>query len=228
MRPRVFMRARWAALLSLALTGIAMLRYPGGTVLDRSTRGYSLAHNFLSDLGMTVAYDGRPNALGALCFVVALGVLVLGLGGALAGFLRRYAVTRAATRLAYAGAAVGLLVCLAFVGVALAPEDRAMALHVRATLLAFRLLPFAVLCLTLAARASGTAPRHVVATWATLCAALAAYAALLTWGPPLGTPVGLTTYVVAQKLVALAVVLTALYQCAAVRSRHDAMPTFGA
>lgn len=201
-------------LLSLALTGTAMLSYPGGTPLDRSTNGYSLQQNFLSDLGMTVAYDGRPNGAGALLFAASLGIIVLGLGGALAGFLSRYANTPAAVRFAYASAGVGLLACLAFLAVALTPEDRMMAVHLRVTVLAFKLLPLAALLLTLTARASDRPPRHAVLTWGTLSAVLTAYAGLLTWGPSLDTSSGLTTYVVAQKVVALAVILAAAYQCA--------------
>jgi hypothetical protein len=212
MRTSSFARARHAALLSIATTGVAMLLYPGGTALDRSTRGYSMSRNFLSDLGMTVAYDGRPNGVGALCFATGLCVLVLGLGGALAGFLRRYAVTPAARRFAWATGAVGLLACAAFVGVALTPEDRAMGLHVRFTIWASDLLPVAALLLALAAHASRVVPRRVVSVWAALGVALAAYAALLQWGPPLDTPAGLTTYVVAQKLVAVALLLGVAHQ----------------
>lgn len=219
----VFTRARRAIVVPIALGGAAMLLYPGGTALDRSTRGYSLAQNFLSDLGMTVGYDGRSNVAGALCFAAALGVLVLGLGGALVGFVRGYAAVPRARPLAYASAGVGLLVCLAFVGVALTPEDRAMTLHVGATRLAFWLFPVATLLLTLAAHASGAA-RRAVAMWGALSVVLTAYAGLLAWGPALGTPAGLRTYVVAQKLVTVAVLLAALRLTAVLPAEAPAGP----
>jgi hypothetical protein len=91
----VFTRARWAVALALALTLASVLRYPGGTLLDRSSVGYAASRNFLSDLGMTVAHGGQANRLGALLFVASLIVLVLGLGACLVGFVRLYSATRA-------------------------------------------------------------------------------------------------------------------------------------
>jgi hypothetical membrane protein len=208
----VFAWSRWSIAVSAALSITAMLLYPGGTVLDASTRGYSLTQNFLSDLGMTVAYGGRPNRVGAILFTVSLLVLVLGLGGALAGFVKRYAVEPAARRFAIAAGAVGLAASAAFVGVAFTPEDRVMDLHVRFTLLAFQLLPVAALFVTLAARRSRVAPTSAVVAWAVMSVALAAYAALLQWGPSLRTPEGLETFVVAQKAITIVIVLGMAFQ----------------
>src|SRR5262252_9348012 len=84
----VFARARWAALIATILAIAAAFRYPGGTYNDHSTRGYSFFENFLSDLGMTVAHNGEANRLGGILFVIALLLLVIGLGGSLVGFVR--------------------------------------------------------------------------------------------------------------------------------------------
>jgi hypothetical membrane protein len=203
-RSTVFSRAPWAVALSTMLAVAAMLRYPGGTVLDPTTRGYSLTHNFLSDLGTTVAFDGRPNALGALLFVASLVVLVVALGGCLLGFVRLYARSPGQRALALAAAAVGALVAAAFVGVALTPENRAMALHVRFTLLAFRAFPLVTLLLTLAALRDRALPTRVAVGWGVLTVVLAAYVALLEWGPSGATPRGLAIYVIAQKVVTVA------------------------
>src|SRR5262245_43286490 len=119
MRSPAFARSRQASALAVGLAAVAMACYPGGTTLDRATHGYSWSQNFLSDLGMTVAYDGRPNAVGALCFVAALGVLVVGLGRSLVGFVRGYAVTATARRFAYMAGAFGVAAGVAFAGVAL-------------------------------------------------------------------------------------------------------------
>ena len=212
MRTSFFTWSRWSIAVSTGLVVVAMLLYPGGTALDASTRGYSLSRNFLSDLGMTVAYDGRPNRIGATLFTISVLVLVLGLGGALAEFVRRYAVEPAARRFAIAAGVAGLLASAAFVGVAFTPENRVMDLHVRFTLLAFQLLPVAALFVTLAARRSRVAPTRAVAAWAAMSVALAAYAALLQWGPSLRTPLGLVTFVVAQKAITIVIVLGMAFQ----------------
>ena len=56
----VFARAQWSVAAATLAAGIAMLLYPGGTARDRDTVAYSVTRNFLRDLGMTVAWDGRP------------------------------------------------------------------------------------------------------------------------------------------------------------------------
>ncbi|MEP6766190.1 MAG: hypothetical protein ABJB66_17900, partial [Gemmatimonadaceae bacterium] len=75
-----FARARWSVIIASICGVSAMLLYPGGTPLDHTTAGYSLSQNFLSDLGMTVSYNGLPNSFGALLFIVSLMLLVTGLG----------------------------------------------------------------------------------------------------------------------------------------------------
>lgn len=210
---RVFARARLSMVVAVVLGGIAMLLYPGGTVMDRTTEGYSFSENFLSDLGMTVAYDGQPNRAGAVLFVVSLLVLLLGLGGALLALLRQYSAAPAARRFAIVAGAIALVACLSFVGVAFTPENSAMSLHVWFTRFAFFMLPFAALFVVLAARASGRATAREVAIWEALCVALAAYAALLQWGPPFGNGPAVVTYVLAQKAITASMIVGMALQC---------------
>ena len=77
---RAFSHAQWASLTASLLGVVAMIRYPGGTGLEHDTPRYQLTQNFLSDLGMTVAYNGQPNRIGALLFVISLVVLIIGFG----------------------------------------------------------------------------------------------------------------------------------------------------
>jgi hypothetical protein len=89
---------------------MAVAAYPGGTSRDPSTIGYSPFQNFLSDLGMTVAFDGRPNRGGALLFVASLGILPMAaaglIGAALAPADRFLDLHVACSRLAIAAAPV--------------------------------------------------------------------------------------------------------------------------
>src|SRR5689334_23328827 len=120
----VFRRVRWAAGIATVLAIVAGIRYPGGTFQDHATRGYSFFENFLSDLGMTVAHNGEANRLGAVLFMVALLVLVVGLGGSLVGFVRLHSFTPDSRPFARLAGVVGLVVCVCFAGVALTPENR--------------------------------------------------------------------------------------------------------
>ena len=107
----LFARVRAAAGVAAVLAVASMLAYPGGTPRDPSTRGYSLTHNFLSDLGTTVAYGGARNYLGATLFVLSLVLCVAGFGACLVGLTRLYAVTPAARGFVRAAAVVGAMVC---------------------------------------------------------------------------------------------------------------------
>ena len=173
--------------IAVALAIGSMLRYPGGTALDPTSRGYSLSRNFLSDLGMTVAWDRRPNALGATLFVLSLGILVLGLGGCLVRAVRLYSTSKRGRRFARAAAAVGLLVCAAFVGVAVTPENRVMSLHIGVTLLAFRAFPVLSLLFLLATVYSAAFPAPRRDRLGGLTVVLTVYVVVLGWGPSLTT-----------------------------------------
>ena len=116
----------------------ALRRYPGGTSLDPHTVGYSITRNSLSDLGMTVAYNGEANTVGVACFVASMLVMVAGAIAVLGQWVRVYVALPESRGVARAAGALGALVCGAFVGVALTPENRVMPLHGGATLLAFR------------------------------------------------------------------------------------------
>jgi hypothetical protein len=77
--------ARYALVVALLTWGVAIMLYPGGTVLDESTHGYSFTHNFLSDLGSTVAFNYTRNLAGAVLF--AAGILI---GASVLAHVRRH------------------------------------------------------------------------------------------------------------------------------------------
>ncbi len=212
MASTIFARGRMAAGVATALAIGSALRYPGGTFRDHATSGYSITHNFLSDLGMTVAHDGEPNRLGAMLFVLSLIVLLVGLGGCLLGFVRMHSDAPASRPWTWAAAGVGALVTAAFVGVALTPENGPLALHIAFTRFGFRAFPFVALLMAVATRRDPRAPRQVAAVWMLFTVALVAYVGVLDFGPRVSAPGGLVTQVVAQKLVVVIAVLTIVYQ----------------
>ncbi len=203
-------QARWTVGLACALACGAMTRYPGGTALDRTSAGYSLPRNFLSDLGMTVAYDGQFNRLGAGLFVLSLLVLVVGLGSVVMTISRRLSGHHAARRWARLAAALGVLACLAFVGVAVTPENRVMAVHVTFTQWAWRIIPLVAALLAIASFQTPGLRARVAIVWVILAILMASYAALLSWGPSLATADGLVLQAVAQKIASVVVIAALL------------------
>lgn len=215
----VFRRVRWAAGIATVLAIGAMVRYPGGTFREHSTRGYSFSKNFLSDLGMTVAHNGEANRLGAILFVVSLLVLVVGLGGSLAGFVRLHSATAEGRRFARLAGLVGLIVCVCFAGVALTPENRFLGLHIFFTKAAWRLFVIVPLLLFVASLRSHDVPRGVRSAWLFLTVMLAGYVWVIDFGPRTSAPGGLVTQVVAQKIIAITAILTFVYLSVAVERR---------
>lgn len=215
----VFRRVRWAAGIATVLAIVAGIRYPGGTFQDHSTRGYSFFENFLSDLGMTVAHNGEPNRLGALLFVIALLVLVVGLGGSLVGFVRLHSATPQNRPLALLAGFVGVIVCVCFAGVALTPENRFLSLHIVFTRTAWRLFVLVPLLLFAAALRSRDVPRGVRSAWLFLTVMLAGYVWVLDFGPRVSAPGGLVTQVTAQKIITIAAILSFVYLSVVVERR---------
>ncbi len=206
-----FKRTALASLVATALAAGAMIRYPGGMSHDRSTVGYSLSMNFLSDLGMTVAYNGQPNRPGALLFTASLGVLIVGLGWLLASLVRLLAHERASRVWASFGAIFGLFACAAFAGVAVTPENRVMAIHLAFTMWGWCIVTLVAVHMTLASFQSTRFPRRGAVAWLVITVLLAAYSALILLGPSLRTPSGYKTQVIAQKIAACVIMLGLLY-----------------
>lgn len=211
MAASIAQRVTWSVGLALLLTIGAMLRYPGGTPLDATSHGYVMSRNFLSDLGMTVAYNGQPNRVGASFFVASLLLLILGLGGGLAAIVHLLWTAPDSRRWARAAAGCGLLACAAFAGVAVTPENRVMGLHVGFTVWAWRLLPMVAGLMAAASLQNSLFRRRVVLAWSLVAMLLSGYAALMAWGPSLASADGLRVQVIAQKVATVVVVSAFVY-----------------
>jgi len=197
--------------VAVAFAAAAGICYPGGTLLTRSSAGYSLTENFLSDLGMTVAYNGRPNMLGAMLFTLSLLLLVVVFGRSILGFVRHYRGVPRARAWAVAAAVLVPLACAAFAAVAVTPENRVMDLHVDVTVLAWRVSAGATCLLTVASVQADSRMRRRTVAWGTLAIALGIYVLYLAVGPALITIDGLRAQVLAQKIIAATAVSILTY-----------------
>ena len=64
-------------LLFVILNFISMLVYPGGTIIEPDTKGYSFFYNFLSNLGEWTAKNGEDNTVSAYLFNSSMLILAL-------------------------------------------------------------------------------------------------------------------------------------------------------
>jgi len=104
----------------VVIQGLAMTRYPGGHDWDKAAPGYDFWRNTLSDLGKTVAVNGRPNPLSALSRGSAT-VFLLSLGPLWLVLPRLFPDRR---RLGAAVRVLGMLSLGGIVGLGLTPADK--------------------------------------------------------------------------------------------------------
>lgn len=70
--PFAFQLLTFSCILFLISTGIGMLFFPGGTILDHNTKGYSFFNNFFSELGRWRTFNGETKWVSFFGFEIAL------------------------------------------------------------------------------------------------------------------------------------------------------------
>ncbi len=127
----------------------AMRVYPGGTILDSSTQGYSWNENWISDLGRTRAWNGEDNRASARLF--SGSIVVLGFGMVLF-FLASIRAFEETTALRVFAQVCGVLAGAGLVGVGCTPFDLFHTAHIVSLLL--WIIPMAVYAVILASECS--------------------------------------------------------------------------
>lgn len=211
-RRRIYRFALFATGQFVILTVLGMALYPGGTVTAPDSPGYSFFRNFFSDLGMLHAHNGAPNPVSAALFIVALSLSGLALVLYFVTAPPLFRADRRAYWLALIGSVAGVLTGLGFVGVALAPADVALTLHVQAVLLAFRAFPLVAICFAAAILLTPGYPNRYAAAFGAFALLLIAYLWLLTTGPEAGSPTGLILQAAGQKIIVYATIICMAYQ----------------
>jgi hypothetical membrane protein len=202
----MFRLSRIGLAAAVVLTAVAMVRYPGGTLCDPTSRGYSFFENSFSDLGSTVAWNGQSNpgspfeSAAAIVFVLAGCVCFFAL-------VRVYSSASKTRRLARAGGFVALVAGLGLVGTALAPEDRLPELHSKLTLLVVGSFPIATALLAVATARDPRIPRRASVCWLALTVIVIAWtSAMLSIHPSTGRELAIP--VTLQKVVGFALLAT--------------------
>jgi len=192
--------ARGGLLIALLLAVASGLLYPGGTVLDGSTRGYSFTHNFLSDLGGTVAFNYQRNVAGAVLFVVGAFIGVLALASLIVATVRLLSAAPRARAFARLAGVAGVLACAGFVGAAM-PMDWAWRLHRLSGMVAFRSFPVVAALLGIATGCDARFRARAAVGWAALSIVLVGIIVASRLGPSTDTERGLVTQVIMQKIM---------------------------
>jgi len=204
--------ARGGLVIALMLVVASGLAYPGGTLRDESTRGYSFTHNFLSDLGTTVAFNYQRNVTGAGLFVASVGIGVLVLGSLIVATVRLLSAAPRARSFARLAAVAGVLACVGFLGAAIAPVDRAWRLHTLAGMVGFRSFPIVTALLSIASARDARFRTRAAVGWAALTIVLVGLIVASLLGPSTDTERGLATQVIMQKIMVASMVVVLWFE----------------
>ena len=200
---------------------IAMFLYPGGSVANPDADRYAFFKNFFSDLGQTHVGYGTSNAsnlAAMMLFAFSLIAVALALVLFFVIFSRLFRRSMAAITLSRIAALSGFITAVSFIGVALTPWNLFLNEHNLFVTWAFRSFLVAVLLLTAATVLEPGFPRSFAGVFGVFAIVLAAYVALLAFGPPTSTPAGSIVQVTGQKIIAYASILVVLIQALSARS----------
>lgn len=215
-RVGVFRITVGVSVLFFVLTTIAMLLYPGGTLTNPHSHGYSFFMNFLSDLGRFSALSGQSNLVSMVLFMTALSLGALGIALFFIAFTQLFTASSIALRLSRLGAGCGLVASACFLGVAGVPLDLNEQVHYLFLDAAFVSFFVAFLLIFLAVLLMPGLPRRFTVVFSTFAVVLVGYAILLVYllffGPAAGSLTWEIIQATGQKAIVSASILTALIQ----------------
>ncbi len=172
-----------ACISFLLFTAIGMIYFPGGTILDHNTKGYSFFNNFFSELGRWRTWRGETNWISFFCLEIAL------LGQAFAMFtfnlyFLRVTNSKQIDKTAYYIALItGSIFPFLLTGVALTPCDLYLPYHMFFVRLGFGLLIPLSSCYTLLIRKHHLLPNKYGNVMMVIVFAIALYVVLIFIGP---------------------------------------------
>lgn len=203
----------------VVLTAVAMWFYPGGSIADPTSRGYSFFTNFFSELGLTRSHSGGPNTISFILFFVALTLAGAGLVLFSVAFRPFFTHSTAGQVLSAIGSLFGIVSGICFVGVAWAPADVQLALHGQFVLWAFQALPVAALLYAAVILLDKNYPRRFAVVFLAFALLLVLYVLLLTRGPSFDTAQAVMIQATGQKLIVYASIITILIQSLGARKQ---------
>ena len=118
---------------------VSIFFYPGGNIHDPSQLGYSISHNFLSDLGGYKSHSGLPNLISFLIFNFSMTLFTL-IGISFLFIPKLFKEDIISFIISIIGSAFLFFGTLFFAGVGLTPYDLYLDEHIFFAINAFRLL----------------------------------------------------------------------------------------
>ena len=204
---------RIAAVLFILLQILGMQVYPGGTMYDASTEGYSFSMNFFSDMGAYVARNGEPNYLSMMIFAISL--TIVGITFALYYLIlpKLFSNDRVNHIMASIGSlfAIGGSVCM--IGTGFTPSDMVFAPHVFFANNIFHCFLVTALLYTLVIFRSDKLNKRYAIGYAMFFISIFIYVGILQYGPSANSgETALIFQVLSQKMIVIVFCCSVLHQ----------------
>ena len=204
---------RLVSILFIILQFLGMLVYPGGTIHDIDTNGYSFTSNFFSDMGAYSARNGAPNYLSMILFSLSLMLVgvtfvfyYLVLPKIMGNNKINYILSWVGTFFAFCGS-----ICL--VGTGLTPTDLVFDAHVFFANNIFHSFLITAFCYSIVIFRSNVLDKRYAIGYALFFISIFLYVVILQFGPSVNTgQSALVFQVVAQKMIVIIFCLTVVHQ----------------
>ena len=204
---------RCAALLFILLQLLGMKGYPGGTMYDASSQGYSFSKNFFSDMGAYAARNGDPNYFSMILFAMSLTIVGITFISYYLLLPRLLGRDRINYILAWAGTlfAIGGSVCM--IGTGFTPSDVVFAPHVFFANNIFHCFLVTALLYTIVIfRSDGLRKRYAIG-YAMFFLSIFIYVMILQYGPSANSgESALVFQVLSQKVIVIVFCFSVVHQ----------------
>jgi hypothetical membrane protein len=198
---------RFVVLFFIVAVSVAIYFYPGGNIHNPAQPGYSITHNFLSDLGGYHSQSGAVNFLSAFFFNLSM-FMFIGVGIAFSFVPRLFKEDPLNHTLAIIGSVFFFLGTAFFAGVGLAPHDLYREMHILLAVNAFRfLVPGSIAYLVVLLR-SPVENKYALVTMLYLGFTAAYVVYQLTSGNPTESQEEMVRQATIQKLIVLVSIAT--------------------
>ena len=198
---------RFVVLFFIVAVSVAIYFYPGGNIHNPTQLGYSITHNFLSDLGGYQSQSGAVNFLSAFFFNLSMFMFV-GVGIAFTFVPRLFKEDPLNYALAIIGSACFFLGTAFFAGVGLTPHDLYGKMHTLLAVNAFRfLVPGSIAYLIVLLR-SPVENKYALVTMSYLGFTTAYVIYQLVSGSPMESQEEMVRQAIIQKLIVLVSIAT--------------------
>ncbi len=102
---------------------VSMFFYAGGSLNNPDAQGYSFWTNFLSDLGRTRGYSGKPNTISSIFFTIVYSLFGILLIPFLIAVTHFFEENQDEKRLSKLGTVFGIFSAITLIGIAFTPWD---------------------------------------------------------------------------------------------------------